>query len=198
MLKKIKFILVVMLFWQVNTISAQGVVSGEYFWDTDPGQGNGTTVTAVDGSFGSAIEQILSTVSSLPSVGSHIFSVRVKDSDGHWGSLFRTTVQVLPSITTSRPIKVNAAESFWDTDPGQGNGTVLLAFDGNYNDAIESFVNTTLPIPSSQAIHTLNIRVKDAANTWSPTFRVNVDVQASIASTRSRTRKWNGTFGFRW
>ncbi|HQK97694.1 MAG TPA: T9SS type A sorting domain-containing protein [Bacteroidia bacterium] len=184
MLKKFKLILVVMLFWQVNTISAQGVVSGEYFWDSDPGQGNGTVVTAVDGSFGSAIEQILSTVSSLPSVGSHIFNVRVKDSDGHWGSLFRTTVQVLPSITTSRPIKVKAAESFWDIDPGQGNGTVLLAFDGNYNDAIESFVNTTLPIPSSQAIHTLNIRVKDAANIWSPVYRVNVDVQASIASTR--------------
>ena len=184
MLKKINLILIILLIWQVNTISAQGVVIGEYFWDTDPGQGNGIVVTATDGSFGSAIEQILATTSSLPNVGSHVFNVRVKDSDGHWGSLFRTTVQILPSITTSRAIKVTAAESFWDSDPGQGNGTTLLAFDGNFNNAIESFVNTSLPIPISQAIHTLNIRVLDANNVWSPLYRVNVDVQSSLASTR--------------
>ena len=32
-----------------------GVVQAEYFWDTDPGAGNGTAMTASDGAFGVAL-----------------------------------------------------------------------------------------------------------------------------------------------
>ena len=38
----------------------------------------------------------------------------------------------------TRNVKVTQAEYFWDTDPGAGNGTVLLALDGNLDEAIEN------------------------------------------------------------
>jgi len=34
--------------------------------------------------------------------------------------------------------KSNCGEYFFDTDPGNGNATPMLAFDGNFNSSIES------------------------------------------------------------
>lgn len=33
---------------------------------------------------------------------------------------------------------VSQAEYFWDTDPGTGNGTAVLAADGNLNSALNN------------------------------------------------------------
>ena len=45
------------------------------------------------------------------------------------GRTFSKAVMVNPALST-RNIKIQQAEYFWDTDPGQGLGTLLLAFDG--------------------------------------------------------------------
>lgn len=180
--KFIPFACVLLLF--TVQLHAQSLVAAEYFWDTDPGQGAGTALTAVDGSFNQSIEQGLATVSSLPSLGSHVFNVRFKDGDNHWGPVFRTTVTVLPNITTTRDIKVTAAEAFWDTDPGQGNGTVMTAFDGNFDQAIETIVKNNLSSASGLGLHKLNIRVKDGAGNWGPVFTMVVNKEANITTTR--------------
>ena len=35
------------------------------------------------------------------------------------------------------------AEYFWDNDPGEGSATALLAFDGNFDQAIEDIISAS-------------------------------------------------------
>ncbi len=166
----------------VAAMAQNQVQSGEYFWDTDPGVGNGTPLTAVDGSFNQSIEEVLLNTTSLPAAGPHLLSIRVRGRNNAWGTVFSTVVDVQASaIASIRPISVTAGEYFWDADPGQGNGTVLIAFDGNFNQAIEAATASTTTFPSVGA-HTLNVRVRGGDNTWGTVFSVVVDVQASAIS----------------
>lgn len=150
------------------------VTQAEMFWDTDPGQGNGTALLAFDGNFNDAIETITGSVSSLPSAGLHVLNIRVKDEQNNWGPPFKTVVEVANNLVV-RNIHVTQAEVFWDNDPGLGNGTPLIAFDGNFNDALEVISGSISPSVSI-GIHLLNIRVKDQQNNWGPTFKTVVEV----------------------
>src|SRR3954471_20724199 len=85
---------------------AQYVGNAEYFWDADPGAGSGTALTAFDGNFDGVLETAVLSTSSLPSAGRHKLSVRVRDGNNVWGPVFSTLIEVLPSITTTRDIKV--------------------------------------------------------------------------------------------
>lgn len=164
-----------------TTLVGQGVTAAEYFWDTDPGVGNGTTLQAVDGTFGQALEAVLAETSSLPPLGPHKLGIRVRDVNNNWGPVFTTIVVIDPSIITAPDIQVTVAEYFWDNDPGQGNGTAMLAFDGNYNSALEAIVAVTATLPPVGA-HVLRMRARDANNTWGPLFSVVVDVMPGVVS----------------
>ena len=158
------------------------ISAAELFWDTDPGQGSGTSMLAFDGNYSDAIESILNNTLSAPSLGLHKLNVRVKDVSGNWGPVFSTVVHI-ENIFNPRTLKIAAAELFWDTDPGQGSGTTMVAFDGNYSDAIESVLNNTLSSPSL-GLHKLNVRVKDVANNWGPVFTTVVHIE-NVFSTRN-------------
>ncbi len=168
-------ILSVVAFCCSVALSAQGIMAAEYFWDNDPGTGNGLATSAEDGNFDAAFEQILAETSSLPSQGPHTLGIRARDLNNNWGPTFNTVVIVEPSIVNAPDINITVAEYFWDTDPGVGNGTTMLAFDGNFNDALEQVMveTTTLPTVGS---HVLGMRARDANNAWGPVFRVVVDV----------------------
>jgi hypothetical protein len=74
----------------------------------------------------------------------HLFNIRVRDSENNWGPLFKKAVQLEDIAATSRLLTVKAGEYFWDTDPGYGSATALLAFDGNFNEALENvFTNNS-------------------------------------------------------
>ena len=162
---------------------AQGVLSAEYFWDADPGQGNGTPMQATDASFGDAIEEIVASDSELLPVGPHTFNIRVRDINMNWGPVFSVVVNIEPSIATVRDIQITAGESFWDSDPGAGNGTAFVAFDGDIDAAIELMVNAAITVPDV-GIHTLNIRVRDAENNWGPLFSMVVSIEPAISTVR--------------
>lgn len=162
-------------------LMGQGITAAEYFWDNDPGAGSGTAMQAVDGSFGQAVEAILLETSALPAVGPHTLGIRVRDANNNWGPLFTTVVVVDPSIATAPDIEVTTAEYFWDSDPGAGNGTAVLAFDGNYNDALEAIMVETSALPAV-GTHVLHIRARDANAVWGPAFRVVVDVMPGAVS----------------
>jgi hypothetical protein len=161
----------------------QSVTQAEYFWGTDPGQGMGTAMTAVDGNFNQAIETAMMQSSSFPAVGTHKFSVRMRDAANAWGPVFSTIIVIDNPTTSQREIKVTAAEYFWDTDPGQGSGTAMVAFDGNFNQAIEQ-ANMQTAIGLSTGNHKLNIRVRDADNAWSPVFSVVVQIDEPTTALR--------------
>jgi len=160
------------------------VVQAEYFWDTDPGQGNGSTILALDGNLDEAVEELFSGSVPSPSAGVHSFNLRVKGLDNAWSSTFSFVVNVSTPTLITRNINVVQAEYFWDTDPGVGNGTVILALDGNLDEAIERLFDGSVPSPSS-GIHTFNLRVKGADNVWSSTFSHTVNVYAPTLISRN-------------
>ena len=163
------------------TVMGQGVTAAEYYWDNDPGAGNGIAMQALDGGFGQAVEAILLETSALPAVGPHTLGIRVRDANSNWGPTFTTVVVVDLAIANAPDIEVTHAEYFWDNDPGAGNGTAMLAFDGNYNDALEAIMLETATLPAV-GIHLLHIRARDANNAWSAPFRVIVDVMPGAVS----------------
>ena len=158
-----------------NTNLSVAIIQAEYFWDTDPGVGNGLALVAFDGDFNQAIETAFQSPSTLPSQGDHILQVRTKAQDGVWGPTFKKVFRLSPNNNTNFEVKITQAEYFWDTDPGAGNGTPLLAFDGNYDDAFEVVANT-LAVTVASGLHVLNVRTKALDNLWGPVYRKVIGV----------------------
>lgn len=97
-----KFIYSIAAFLTIVVCSAQnGIVQAEYFWDTDPGFGLATPVLATDGSFNSAYEQLNKTGITLPSLGLHVFNIRLKDGAGVWGPVFKNVISVQTTLGTA-------------------------------------------------------------------------------------------------
>ncbi|MCD0478765.1 T9SS type A sorting domain-containing protein [Chryseobacterium sp. LC2016-29] len=160
---------------------AQSYVSqAEYFWDTDPGVGNGTAVSAADGTFNSVFEQLTKTGIAAPSNGLHKFSIRIKDNTGVWGPIFSNVINVQQN-QTSALMAISQAEYFWDTDPGVGNGTAVLAADGNFDSSFEQLTKTGIALPAS-GLHVFNIRIKDNTGVWGPAFKNVINVQAPTST----------------
>lgn len=171
-----------MAIFATSLCSAQLSLSqAEYFWDTDPGEGNATAITATDGNFNSAFEKIAIYGLGAPSTGLHKFCVRIKDSQGVWSPVFTNAVRVEPS-NTPLPLSLTQAEYFWDTDPGEGNATTLLATDGNLNSAFEKVAVYGLDAPST-GLHQFSIRIKDNQGVWSPVVTNAVVVEATNTPT---------------
>ncbi len=165
----------VLLLALCGTAVAQRVNNAEYFWGNDPGAGNATPLQAVDGAFDEALEAILLNTATLPGLGAHVLSMRVQDRTNAWGPTFRTTVVIEGPVATVPDIRVTNAEYFWDTDPGEGSATPMLAFDGNFNDALESIALETSSLPAN-GVHVLNVRAHEVQGAWGTPFRVVVEV----------------------
>lgn len=171
----------ILSFWA----SGQKVVTqGEYFWDTDPGQGNGIALTATDGAFDQVIEELFKngiSVSAL-SVGPHSFGVRVKGQNGTWSNTFKQTIYLEGPLTiTTRTFKVTQGEYFWDADPGQGNGTPLLALDGNFDKVLEDLFQNGISVASlSQGAHNFSVRIKGQNGSWSNAFKQTIYLEGVL------------------
>ncbi|MCW5898142.1 MAG: hypothetical protein KIT10_02645 [Flavobacteriales bacterium] len=163
------------------SLAAQHITAAEYFWDTDPGAGNGTPIPAVDGNFNDALEAILLETATLPAVGQHTLGIRARDLNNAWGPVFRKVIVVEPSLLSLPEIRISQAEYFWDNDPGPGNGLPMLAFDGDFNSALEQVMVETAALPPVGA-HVLGMRARDAQGGWGPVFRVVVDVLPNAVS----------------
>jgi hypothetical protein len=164
---------------QVNTtISARDirVQQGEFFLDSNPGEGNGTPLLAFDGNWNAALETGIASVAA-PAFGDHLLYVRMCAADGQWSNEYKTVLHVSADIPL-RPVSVQAAEYFWGTDPGEGAGLPMLAFDGDFDSAMEQAV-----IASNGATlgdNVLGVRMRGADNNWSATFRSVVHVSAAL------------------
>ncbi|MDE6287904.1 MAG: Ig-like domain-containing protein, partial [Muribaculaceae bacterium] len=90
----------------------------EYFWDKDPGVGNGTPLTTSLGQNGGEIEADISTDGLEP--GEHLLGFRT--CSGHAWSQTVTSTMV---VSDPRQYAIIGAEYFWGADPGFGNGTAI-------------------------------------------------------------------------
>ncbi|MGH1519715.1 T9SS type A sorting domain-containing protein [Chryseobacterium sp. JK1] len=147
------------------------VNNAEYYWDTDPGEGNATALTALDGNFDNAIEEVLQNTSSIPSAnGFHTFAIRFKDSQGNWGPVFKNIIHTGNLPVTGAGTLTNG-EYFWDNDPGEGNASPLIALDGNFDNIIEDVLQSNIAIPQSAGFHVFNVRIKGSQGEWGPVFK---------------------------
>lgn len=168
-----------------NSITgAVTITNGEYFWDNDPGEGNANPLTTLDGNFDSAIEDILQSNIIIPqSTGFHVLNVRIKDDQGVWGPAFKNVIHTgTPSITGA--VNLTNAEYFWDTDPGEGNATALTAVDGNFDNVIESILQSNIPISQPTGFHIFNVRVKDNQGVWGQVFKNVMYIENSVLGTK--------------
>jgi len=118
----------------IGTVYGQTISEAEYFVDADPGNGNGIPITISPGD--TVVENFSFSVTNLPP-GWHRLTVRVKDSDGRWnvpyGKRFYVYGTEQNDLTRIRSPLVQA-EYYFDTDPGQGNGTPIALIRGDTSD----------------------------------------------------------------
>jgi len=139
---------------------ATNLVAAEYFFDTDPGFGEGNAISISTNSSVDISEEIsLSEVAS----GFHKLFVRVQDDDFQWSQYEGRTFYIQNSSEGVAASEVVAAEYFFDNDPGVGEGTSInITSAANIN--MEDDLNLT---GLDVGFHKLYVRVKDDLSRWS-------------------------------
>jgi hypothetical protein len=133
------------------------ISSAEYFFDTDPGVGNGTalSLTVANADTANFVNGI-NVGALIP--GPHFLYVRMK-ANGRWGL---TQTQPFQVIATAGP-QTWVGEYFIDTDPGVGNGNAFSSL-GSADTALYSGnINVGSLVGGP---HTLYTRYKNATNQW--------------------------------
>ncbi|NUO00008.1 MAG: hypothetical protein HUU01_05265, partial [Saprospiraceae bacterium] len=170
----------------------QDIVAVEYYIDTDAGVGQNTqsAVTASNPAL-FVEEELLTNLSE----GIHTLGVRAKDATGYW-SLTQTTrffVKDLSALSGNLNSNIVVAEYYINTDAGLGQNTQVTLSASNPVLFVEDKALNNLPA----GIHTLGVRVKDAAGHWSHTqvsrFFVRDQSQFSNSSNNPIT---NGEYFF--
>lgn len=92
-----------------------------------------------------------------------------------------TAFDAQSSMDTIQAIGVQNAECFFDTDPGEGLATAMLAVDGIFDAGVEVIECGEIP-PVNPGVRVLNIRAQDIQGGWGPVFRVVVNMDTTISS----------------
>ena len=142
---------------------AQNLTSGEYFFDTEPGNGKAQTFSFVsDAQVSGSIELDISTLSP----GFHFLYTRVKNSAGVWSHYEGRSFYILENSTyTTFDPQPNLVEGEWfmDTDPGNGKATAFsFASTGEVSKSLDIDLANL-----SEGFHQLFIRVKAENGRWS-------------------------------
>lgn len=148
----------------LNTISAQTNINKvEYFFDTDPGFGNGISIP-ITANTNITDQTYTVDISSLTN-GYHTLFIRSMDDSGRWSiTNFKQIFRASFGSASNAPIA--KAEYFFDTDPGFGNATAItLSTSNNIADAIVAIDLTTV----TTGFHSFYIRTQDANGVWSLT-----------------------------
>ena len=143
------------------------LIYAEYFFDEDPGVGNGMALGFVTTADLNAPFQI--PVNSSIGTGFHQLSIRVKDSNGRWSISQERTIFIDVPPPAGGPnfrLPMIAAEYFFgETDPGIGLAQAL-----SIPTADSIFVLRDLPVDSLPiGQNRINIRTMDVMGNWSQT-----------------------------
>ncbi|HRX68130.1 MAG TPA: T9SS type A sorting domain-containing protein [Tenuifilaceae bacterium] len=135
------------------------LIGAEYFFDTDPGIGNGTSIQITPGIDINFTTDISTT--GLES-GYHTLFIRFMDENELWGHYEARTIYVQPNVS-SQTFMLSEAEYFIDTDPGIGNGTPIAFTAGNE-------ASFTFDVPtdglSEGSTHDIFVRFMNEDGTW--------------------------------
>lgn len=143
------------------------VTEAEYYFNNDPGEGNGTPfMTATDGSFGDYLETVSEEVQlNGLQEGSNVVYVRFKDANGAWSVPRGQSFQV--DNRAEEIATIRGAEYFINTDPGPGNGTMIAApVDGIFDEKIEDIDLDITLNGLSAGKHTVFTRFQKSNGSW--------------------------------
>jgi hypothetical protein len=159
-MKKIFFFVALLAFVQVH---AQQITDIEFFFDNDPGKGNGTAVTVATPA---AVINDLSFTASTASLanGMHTLFTRSKDNLGNWSNTNKHLFVKQPITVAGNITKL---EYFFDNDPGFGNAIDIPSFPTGT--PLNDFVFTADATALSNGPHFLYVRSKDD---WSITNKI--------------------------
>lgn len=153
-MKKIIFIFI--FYWAIDSVFSQNIAGGEYFFNTEPGIGNGSPLSFAAGD--SVEFDFNLSMGSLPSGFNHLY-LRFRMDNGQWGMLHHKTIY---HYSEQHDNTIVAGEYFLNTEPGAGNGTPM-----NFasSDSIELNVNIPLTGLSAGFNH-LYMRFKSEEGGW--------------------------------
>lgn len=177
-----KILAIVLLFSLQLTVGSrqlfsQHIDSVEYFYDADPGAGNGNKYAVA------LSDSVTDSISfNFPGLtpGFHTLNFRVRDTNGVW-SLYESHTFFLndTNLTTQASFDSSSAEYFFDTEPGVDSATALLLAPG------DSIMDTAWAATAglTPGFHSLYLRVKDSNNIWSLYEGANFYLYDTLAST---------------
>jgi len=152
----------VLLFFPASGAALE-FAAAEAFFDFDPGPGLGIPLSITAGSDVSFLESV--GVSSL-APGNHTLYVRFRDELGVWSAPGARRFGVMPP-TASGSDYVAAGETFFDSDPGPGNGDPLWPWDGSFGEPEEEMKRLTSVTGLDTGRHVVYARIRDACGMWS-------------------------------
>ena len=143
-------------------MAGSNIVAAEFFFDNDPGVGNGTAL-------GVTPDNPLSETLTIPFTGLdsgfHRVYIRVQDDLGSWSHYDSASFFLSDNDTNTAGSTIVAAEYFFNEDPGFGQATpATLIETGNDNEFM--FQVDDSPFDCTEAF-TFFIRVQDDLGTWS-------------------------------
>lgn len=160
----------------------QQLIKAEYFFDTDPGVGQGTNIAiavpadSVDFSFSVPVNSL--------STGLHNLYVRTLNDSGVWSIAENRLINVYKA---SLAADIVAAEYFLDNDPGIGLGTSIAT--GLAADSVE-FISSITIGSISLGLHNLYIRTKNNDGIWS----ISENRLINVYKTGNNTIVWSEYF----
>jgi hypothetical protein len=178
------------------------LTSGEYFFNSDPGPGNGTAF-AVELTGGIEFSDISQTSLTIPAsvintlpLGLNRLAVRVVDDQGEW-SLSHTVpfYRLIPAVEVAGSLV--GGEYFINEDPGLGAGTPFSLQTPETPDA-PHLAQPLIPVGVVAALptglHRLGVRVQDSNGEWSlahtvPFYRIDPEPATAPVITKI-TYQW--------
>jgi hypothetical protein len=157
-MKQLTIILSGLFFLIGISLKAQEITDIEYYFDTDPGQGNGIHLniqnasTTVDTSFEIYIPSL--------SNGFHKFYLRIKNVNGIWSLTNNQTFYKVMSETTGNLVQM---EYFIDSIKTPGSGTKVSVTAGSSVDKVFNVDVTSFP----EGFHKFYVSAQDASGKWS-------------------------------
>jgi len=153
------------IFCSTEKVHGQNVNRIEYFFNTDPGFGNGIALTGFTNS--ANISNFSANLNlAAANKGFNTLYIRAKDASGNWS--ITNSIPFLKAFLTA-PANVARVEYFLNTDPGFGNGTSInLPFQSHNN--LPLILNLA---STPNGLNTVYIRTLDANGVWSITNQIS-------------------------
>lgn len=148
------------------------IVAAEYFIDTDPGQGSGTSIPV---STGATVDTDHIITAGLDE-GWHTVNVRSQNAEGQWGFSEKRRFYVKEAVDNTPLVSdVVQIEYFFNDDPGIGQATPSAVGPGQEIDIASLIIDSqeTLPVGTN----TFNVRAQNADGLWGFTEVRDFEVQ---------------------